>query len=88
MENVVFFEHVVFEPFPYIWPLAGPNIAEKGAASSEKAKLSSRDQVGFYRSLPDCLGRARTTASAGGRRLRGSPQAIGEAALAADLITA
>ena len=52
------------------------------------AELSSRDQVGCYRSLPDCLGRARTTASAGGRRLQGSPQAIGEAALAADLITA
>ena len=43
--------------FPYIWPLAGPNIAEKGAAIVEKlwegfgkvlekAKLSSRDQVG------------------------------------------
>ena len=32
--------------------------------------------------------RIRTTASAGGRQLRGSPQAIGEAALAADLITA
>ena len=28
------------------------------------------------------------SAAAGGRRLRGSPQAIGEAALAADLITA
>ena len=32
--------------------------------------------------------RARTTALAGERRLRGSPQAIGEAALAADLFTA
>ena len=31
--------------FQYIWPLARPNIAEKGAALVEKAKLSSRDQV-------------------------------------------
>ena len=42
---------------PYIWPLARPNIVEKGAAFVEKlwegfgkvlenAKLSSRDQVG------------------------------------------
>ena len=30
----------------------------------------------------------KSAAMAGGRRLRGSPQAIGEAALAADLITA
>ena len=54
----------------------------------DQAQLSSRDQVGRERSLPDCLGRARTTASAGGRRLRGSPLAIREAALAADLIMA
>ena len=43
--------------FPYIWPLARPNIAEKGVAiveklgegfgkALEKVKLSSRDQVG------------------------------------------
>ena len=47
----------LFAVFLYIWPLAGPNIAEKGAAIVEKlrevfgkvlekAKLSSRDQVG------------------------------------------
>ena len=39
--------------FPYIWPLAGPNIAEKGWPllgrvweGFGKAKLSSREQVG------------------------------------------
>ena len=32
--------------FPYIWPLARPNIAEKGWPLLGKAKLSSRDQVG------------------------------------------
>ena len=35
--------------FLYIWPLARPNIAEKAAALVEKAKLSSRDQVGCQR---------------------------------------
>ena len=32
--------------FPFIWLLAQPNIAEKGAEIVERAKLSSRDQVG------------------------------------------
>ena len=40
-----FFLHC-FTIFLYIWPLARPNIAEKGAAVVGKAKLSSRDQVG------------------------------------------
>ena len=31
------FFHDFFAVFPYIWPLAGPNIAEKGAAIVGKA---------------------------------------------------
>ena len=34
--------------FPYIWPLAGPNIAEKGAAIVEKALGSLRDGFGSW----------------------------------------
>ena len=40
------FVHICFAIVSNIWPLAGPNIAEKEAALVERAKLSSRDQVG------------------------------------------
>ena len=44
---------MVFQDFfEYIWPLAQPTIAERGAALVEKAKVSGRDQVGCQRSLP------------------------------------
>ena len=46
MENVFFSARVFRAVFPYIWPLAGPNIAKKGWPLLGKAKLSSRDQVG------------------------------------------
>ena len=36
----------IFKFFLCIWPLAGPNIAEREAALVEKARLASRDQVG------------------------------------------
>ena len=40
--------------FLYIWPLARPNIAEKGWPLLEKAKLSSRDQVGLISLISEC----------------------------------
>ena len=40
------FVYVFVDIFPYIWPLAGPNITKKDAAIVEKAELSSRDQDG------------------------------------------
>ena len=40
------FLYFCYDFFLYIWQLARPNIAEKGPALVEKAKLSSRDQVG------------------------------------------
>ena len=74
--------------------LAASAASLKGFASRE-ARLSSRDQVGCKRSLPGGLGVAwerQDDGSASGRRpagalLHNSP-AVGEAALAADLITA
>ena len=56
--------------------------------ASRKSKLSSRDQVHCYRSLPDGVGSTRMTARQADSGARGAPQAVGEAALAAKLITA
>ena len=86
--------------FPYIWPLAGPNIAEKDAALVKKAL--GRVWEGFGKKLNfqaviksaasaaslDLQGSPRTTARHADGGARGLPCKSREAALAADLITA
>ena len=71
---------IIFYIFPAsflnIWPLAGPNIAEREASTLGKAKLSSRDQVGWRTTETAGLpwDSWRHDGSAGGRRKRlGSP---------------
>ena len=60
----------------------------KSAASAASPEgFGSRNQVGCHRSLPDGLGRPVPAVRMRSRR-PGAPQAVGEAALAADLITA
>ena len=56
--------------FAYIWPLAGPNIAEKGAALVEKAPGRVRDGFGMG------LGKAENFGNAGFWRLRAPETSI------------
>ena len=64
-------------------------LAESAASAASPEGFGSRDQVGCQRSLPDCLhGERPVPAFRMPSRRPGDPQAIGEAALAPDLITA
>ena len=84
----LYFSAIFAADFPYIWPLAGPDIAEKGAALVEKLNFQAVIKSAASAASLDLQGSPQAPLSACRAVVRGLPCKSREAALAADLITA